>query len=157
MSPHRRSSSELSGTEDRGDERGFPAAGPLFRASRQGPSRSALASLKRMQPGTNDSWDDRVLSKRGGLRDQEIASNPTKTNLLLRADLASLEQYLHGPPRERNTRQASSSSISDPHSAGRKPWGNAMPNLELYADYDRFHRHRMSNRGCHPGVKRALK
>ena len=44
-------------------------------------SRSALASLKRLQPSTNDSWDDKVLSKNGGLRDQEIASNPYKNKL----------------------------------------------------------------------------
>jgi hypothetical protein len=44
-------------------------------------SRSALASLKRLQPSTNDSWDDKVLSKNGALRDQEIASNPYKNKL----------------------------------------------------------------------------
>ena len=44
-------------------------------------SRSALASLKRLQPSTNDSWDDKVLSKNGGPRDQEIASNPYKNKL----------------------------------------------------------------------------
>ena len=44
-------------------------------------SRSALATLKRLRPSTNDAWDGKVLSKNGGLRDQEVASNPYKDKL----------------------------------------------------------------------------
>jgi hypothetical protein len=44
-------------------------------------SKSALAALKRVQPGTNDAWEEKVLSRTGGLRDQEVASNPYKDKI----------------------------------------------------------------------------
>ena len=44
-------------------------------------SNSALAAIKRMQPGTNEAWNYKVLSRSGGLRDQEIASNPYKEKI----------------------------------------------------------------------------
>ena len=44
-------------------------------------SKSALAALRRMQPSTNDAWDQKVLSRDGGLRDQEVAANPYKEKI----------------------------------------------------------------------------